>query len=345
MRKRNSSIDFVKWVASVLVISLHTRPFQNVSSELEFFLTQGLARVAVPFFLTCTGFFIGKNINDYFENNTKHESIKLYLLKLSFKYFKLYFSCSLFFLFLSIPGWIKSGWFSANAFIDWMISFFLTGSYYHLWYLISTCIAVLIIAFIFPILKNKRYTIIIMITLWLIGIIDYSYNWILPESLRTAIVFLDKFSVLFSCVFRVLPLILVGVVISKLKIITIKNNLIGFMITSVLMVAELFFLFQKGVENLGYTFLTLPLAFFFFNLVYKLGRYFPENKMSTFALLAKVSMINYCIHPAIILLLDTFFTLPNWLNFVLVVIITNIIALLYYKSRICFTRLNERRDR
>ena len=331
MDKRNSSIDFVKWIMSVLVISLHTRPFQNVSFELDFFLTQGISRVAVPFFLVCTGFFIGKRINEHFIISSGFKSLKRSLLKTSFKYFKLYFSCALLYLILSIPGWINSGWFSAKAFFDWMISFFLIGSYYHLWYLLSTCIAILIIAFISPVLKKKRFIIMIMIPLWLIGIIDYSYYWLLSDSTQTAIDYLNDFSVLFSGVFRVLPLILAGIVISKFKILSLKNNIIGFVVTSVLMTAEVFFLSKKGVKNFGYILLTLPLAFFFFNLVYILERYFPKHKI--FTLLAKISMINYCIHPAIILLLDSFFTLPNWLKFALVVIISNTIALLYYKLR------------
>lgn len=35
------------------------------------------------------------------------------------------------YLFISIPEWIETGWFSAWAFVDWGIALLIKGSYYH----------------------------------------------------------------------------------------------------------------------------------------------------------------------------------------------------------------------
>lgn len=52
-----TGIDIAKFVASILVIAIHTYPFSQISAQLEFVSVDGLARVAVPFFFLCSGYF------------------------------------------------------------------------------------------------------------------------------------------------------------------------------------------------------------------------------------------------------------------------------------------------
>lgn len=53
-----AGIDFFRIFAAVLVIAIHTAPFSVISGDLDFLLTYCLGRIAVPFFLMTTGYFV-----------------------------------------------------------------------------------------------------------------------------------------------------------------------------------------------------------------------------------------------------------------------------------------------
>lgn len=58
-RQRNEAIDISKYLSSILIIGIHTELFSGIDSNLCFFVTQILCRVAVPFFAISTGYFNG----------------------------------------------------------------------------------------------------------------------------------------------------------------------------------------------------------------------------------------------------------------------------------------------
>ncbi len=55
---RIGKIDDFKWLAAFLVAAIHTSPLESVNATADFILTRVLARVAVPFFMMVTGFFV-----------------------------------------------------------------------------------------------------------------------------------------------------------------------------------------------------------------------------------------------------------------------------------------------
>ena len=60
MRGRGAALDRFRLVAAVLVVAIHTSPLTTWSAVGDFWLTRVLGRVAVPFFLMTTGYFLGK---------------------------------------------------------------------------------------------------------------------------------------------------------------------------------------------------------------------------------------------------------------------------------------------
>ena len=60
MNERNSTIDFIKYISSILVIIIHTHPFMNISSSLEFICVNIISRIAVPFLQYVQAIFIIK---------------------------------------------------------------------------------------------------------------------------------------------------------------------------------------------------------------------------------------------------------------------------------------------
>lgn len=73
---RYNSIDAMRLIAAILVVSLHV-PFSPIIGK----FTSDIARIAVPFFLMCSGFFLYSTSPKVFKDNSL-KSIKkaIYLL-------------------------------------------------------------------------------------------------------------------------------------------------------------------------------------------------------------------------------------------------------------------------
>ena len=56
--KQYGGLDAFKLIAALLVICIHTSPLTTFSANADFFLTRIVARIAVPFFLMVSGFFV-----------------------------------------------------------------------------------------------------------------------------------------------------------------------------------------------------------------------------------------------------------------------------------------------
>ena len=66
--KYYSGIDWMRLIAAVLVITIHTSPLASYNTTGDFILTRVIARVAVPFFFMTTGYF---TLSRYHYDNRK----------------------------------------------------------------------------------------------------------------------------------------------------------------------------------------------------------------------------------------------------------------------------------
>ena len=55
--QRNNSIDIFRLICAVLVIIIHTRPFEDQNELLGYIVVQILPRIAVPFFFCVSGYY------------------------------------------------------------------------------------------------------------------------------------------------------------------------------------------------------------------------------------------------------------------------------------------------
>lgn len=62
MARRNLTVDFAKYIASLSIIAIHTGLFADVHPELYFVVVQTISRMAVPFFAVCTGYFLASKL-------------------------------------------------------------------------------------------------------------------------------------------------------------------------------------------------------------------------------------------------------------------------------------------
>lgn len=316
MNERYSTIDFIKYIASVLVIIIHTHPFMNICSSLEFISVNIISRMAVPFFAICTGYFL----------SSKYKSVNnqcSWLLHWK-KMIIIYFIWTVVYLIRLIPNWISSGWFSIYAFIDYAIATLFSGSYYHLWYILSVIYAIPL--FIVCLKKlDKKSIICLSIILWGIKALSYGYFQWLPQSIIIIFNFLEKISGLRDAVLCILPLMLLGNCIKNQKV---KSNIfyiVGLIASSLIYFAEIFVLKYLGQEHFSFIFSIFFVSFFLFNILLKLN---INIKSNISYLLGKASMIIYLIHPLIIDFVKLI-TSDNLILFVMVVIFSTIFGVVY----------------
>ncbi len=123
-------LDFFRIIGAALVVSIHIAPFADINPTINFWLQQILARIAVPFFFTTSGFFIYTTIEcpKKFLNYIKRISM-LYIL-----YTALYLP-------QIVHGWLKSGYSIRNCIKYFIRNSLISGSYTHLWYFLALIVA------------------------------------------------------------------------------------------------------------------------------------------------------------------------------------------------------------
>lgn len=118
-------IDLFRLVAALLVVINHTSPLADVSATADFWVTRVLARVAVPFFLMTTGYFLFRGSREGMSRQLK----KLCLL---------YGACIL----LYLPVNLYAG--SFGGLVDFLKKLLIDGTFYHLWYFPATILGIMI---------------------------------------------------------------------------------------------------------------------------------------------------------------------------------------------------------
>lgn len=168
-----NSIDLFKFICSIFVVMIHIAPFGNsensiVVSEVNFFVQNYLARVAVPFFFVGAGFFLYKKIS---LENFDMGVIKKYVLRL----FRLYVIWTIIYFPYILYGFFTNKNGIRYAFLEWVKSFFLTGSYLHLWYINALIVAVLIVSYLLHKKVSPVKMLLISFVFYFVGL--FAQSW------------------------------------------------------------------------------------------------------------------------------------------------------------------------
>ena len=122
--RRGAALDLFRLAAVMLVVANHTSPLVSVSPLWDFWFTRVLARVAVPFFLMVSGYFLAKD---------QWRRTGAFLKKTCL----LYGAAVLLYLPLN---WYNGGYGPA----EWVKKLLLDGTFYHLWYFPGVILGVLV---------------------------------------------------------------------------------------------------------------------------------------------------------------------------------------------------------
>lgn len=323
---RNSSIDLAKFVAAILVIGIHTSPFKEISASMNFYFCNLLCRLAVPFFAICTGYYLTKRLV-FIEDRLCNSKNNLSTLKKNLqKIARMYLSWSLFYLMFLIYSWLDVGSHGIYPyFIGWCKSLFISSSFYHLWYLLAIFYA--LIWFYWLLCNVKfRYIPLMVCFLWALEVLEYAYRDFLPMDIKKYFIFFDYLGTISISFTRMLPLLLVGAMIAKgwhKKAGVYRKVLLCF----AMMTAEVVGLKLLGGARYSFVIFTLPMAYFLFIFILKLGNMLNLDSKKW----ADISMLIYCLHPAFIFLFHRLHISQPLIVFILTSIMTTIFCILYYR--------------
>ena len=238
-----NGVDLIKFLCSILVFIIHVSPFQGELSGFARIVTFGLqhyiCRIAVPFFFTCSGFFLFKNMSFY---NPSTDRIKKYCFKI------------------------------LRLFGTWQILLFI-GYTEHLWYLGATVIAIALLNLCLHFRLKIKFICLTASLLYIVGLLgDSYYRLVAPLENITFFEYLFKsyefaFDTTRNGVFMGFIFVLMGAAFSHCKV-TPKplTSITGFVISMICLFGEICLIkyYDTATSYNMYIFL-VPSVYFLFS--------------------------------------------------------------------------------
>lgn len=162
--KRNNSIDFFRLFCAVLVVTIHTTPFQGINELLSFFVSNILARIAVPFFFVVAGYYY---IGSLEQNRVIVKKTLCHLIAL-------YCFWSLVYVSVDFMGVLRGCTALRGFIVNSIVSFLFLGVREHLWYMIALIYAVVIVT-IFRSVNKIKFLYFLTLFLYIVGCLGCSY--------------------------------------------------------------------------------------------------------------------------------------------------------------------------
>ena len=273
-------LDWFRLIGAILIIAIHTSPFESYSENADMILCRIIARVAVPFFFMVTGYFGFKGRRN--ENNFYLRILKLYVI-----------SCIIY-----LPVLIYSGYFAGvpfgNLILKILKDIVFNGIYYHLWYFPAVLLGVFIVSRLIEHGKTKTLYAAVGI-LYLIGLLGDSYFGLIqrvPVVNTIYDVMFHLFEYTRNGIFFAPVFLTMGYFLKKRKkIVQLKGCVVGFLLSFAGMIGEGVALhhFQLTRHDSMYIML-IPVLYFLFQLLL-------YCRMESRKELREISMFVYVLHP------------------------------------------------
>jgi hypothetical protein len=297
--KRNLyGIDLMKFIAAMLVVAGHVRPFLSYSLALDVFVIHVLARITIQFFFMSAGFLLFRKIEFPLKGNTQNKKIIFDYCKrvliLYVVWTGIYTAAALIY-FTSQVGFNLYGFYIFYRFLQ-------EGS--HLWYLSALVVAVLLVYWSLHYLSFKR-TLIIGVILYMIGLFGDAYYGIaqrigLSGPIR---VYLDIFATSRNGLFFGFFFVAMGAYFAKTGF-RIKNPFPAFFVFMAALTAEVFLLRAYSQPlNFNLMFFAMPASVYLFSGMLEL----KLKDRGIYRWLRDGSLIVYLVHPLFIIVLPILF--------------------------------------
>ncbi|MCL1835412.1 MAG: acyltransferase [Oscillospiraceae bacterium] len=282
---QQSGIDAFRLVAAFLVVGIHTFPLASISDGLDFMFTRVFSRIAVPFFLMASGYFILPR----FASGDKRTSGSALLKNLK-KTGLIYAAASILFL----PVSIYAGHYSGDNVAAVLKKIVFDGTFYHLWYLPASMIGMLLLYF--PVRRfSVRAVLGVSVFLYVLGLFGDSYYGLIAG--------VPALEAAYGAAFKLFSYTRNGLLYAPVFLAMgafaaqgkpgpkARACALGFAVSMLLMFAEGFLLRRGGSQRHDSMYIMLlPCMYFLFGLARSVnGRSRP--------FLRNVSMLIYILHP------------------------------------------------
>ena len=323
MKIKNINIDICRLIAAFMIVAIHVYPFKSLNEDVDYIITRVIFRIAVPFFLMITGYFLIPKIL----------SKKDTLIKYTKKILKIYLICII----IYIPINIYNGYFNYFSIISFIKDILIDGTFYHLWYFPALILGLWITCFVIN-KCNKNMQIIIIILLYLIGLFGDSYYGLINN--------IDILKMLYNFIFNVstytrnglfyVPIFLYMGYSFNNKYDSDNKTVLLLIINVLLMISEGIVLYFNKIprHNSMYIFL-IPTSYFIF-------KYIISSNKKKSKKIRNIATLTYILHPLFIIIIHFLSNLPylniiavnSIINYILVLIATIIFSIIILNLKI-----------
>lgn len=317
MKNRYSTIDLMKFLFSFLVIAIHTRPFRGTSLYADYFLSDVLSRIAVPFFFAVSGYFLCKKMA-LFENKSSQ------ILLLFKKTLIIYFTSSLFYFIIRI---FESGERMLSTPMNYVKDILFYETYYHLWYFHAVLFAGLVIC-----LLSRRFSMknifLVSLLFYVMGLLFSSYFGLITSGTLYEIreSYLSVFKTPRNGLFFGLPFMSLGVWKASGANLEPRKHMYRWLILfGFLLVVESSIIFRFNLSYGNDMYLSLiPITYLLLSIGLK-----PSHKKYTLPV-GRMSAVLFLVHPFFIFLLQRFSLVTSNLSLFFAVSLLSFLASLFY---------------
>ena len=129
-RQQNNGIDLFKFIMAVVVVAIHTHPFENCTNSDFLKIYELMVNMAVPFFFLASGYFLGMKMNWSFAENLDDTNRIIKQLK---KIIQMYLIWTVLYLPLAIYHFISLKTIPIKAVLIYIRGFLFIGEQYNSW--------------------------------------------------------------------------------------------------------------------------------------------------------------------------------------------------------------------
>ena len=333
------AIDYCRIIMALLVLMIHYPPLNSFSGELNYFITQYIARLAVPFFFCCNGYFLYRT-----DDSEKQLSAKI--SRSVAKAWKMYVFWTVIYSPIIVYTLLKTVVKGQDSLLRVILrkvrDVLLVGSYTQLWYLLGLCVALFLLRIIHiwqHVGWRKIYG--IAIALYAVGLlydgyIRTQYNWSDWKTSWVGVLlklYRGTFQETRNGIFFGFPFLILGIMIARKKTFQTRKFYLGmFLVSLALGATEVFLRLRMMDYNLErgcnmYAFL-VPAIYSLICLLLQC----KVNTNDTTASIRKFSSLFFLTHMWIAFIYTTFyykvlgapkFSLSSLVGFIVVAIITS----------------------
>lgn len=295
---RSHSLDVLKFLCSILVIFIHVNFASDINLEINYYVVNGLSRIAVPIFFLLSGFYF-YSMSDEKRLKWLLRNVRLYL------YWSIVYSY--FWFNMSPYGYIE------NAF------YFFFG-YYHLWFLPALVYAAIIVHFLQKCALILRYMVFVVTAICGVSL-QYTSAFELTNVSGDLFSF-SNYWIYRNFLFFGLPFFLLGVILNEVNASIYFENKLRSMIlvvfAMILFLIEVMLLKPYISSGLDLSFMLYFLCAMIFLFVYNLHKKYDSHIIGS---VVSASTGLYFLHPLVLMSLKKVgYTNTLFLTFVCIAI-------------------------